>query len=215
MRRCMRSGVFAHAWGAVGAGARAERYAAFREVTEEVVDSTDTRRRPDRWWRVDRKNVGLAEQDIPERLLTGGVADLGLVGLDAIRDGDVSEPAAVVDQDPGKLIERVRAIQTMQPRVRLAKHAKTGEAVGVRSRRACSSIVDDENRYKNSWQGRNKSAAIIHPRPAWTSPTVEIVALWPGASKIRCSQPTGCSSRPLPRNRTSGGSCQGCTSSPP
>ena len=150
MRRCMRSGVFAHAWGAVGAGARAERYAASREVTEEVVDSTDTRRRPDRWWRVDRKNVGLAEQDIPERLLTGGVADLGPVGLDAIRDGDVSEPAAVVDQDPGKLIERVRAIQTMQPRVRLAKHAKTGEAVGVRSRRACSSIVDDENRYKNS-----------------------------------------------------------------
>jgi len=59
--------------------------------------------RPDRRRAARRQNAGPQQQHVPVAVLALAVSGLRPVGLHAVGDGDVSEPAAVVDEDAGQL----------------------------------------------------------------------------------------------------------------
>jgi hypothetical protein len=87
--------------------------------------------RPDRRRVLRRQEAGLSQQQIPVAVLAGGVADLGPVGLDAVGHGDVGQPAAVVDEDPGQLVVGEGAVQGGESLGPFADGVEGGESFRV------------------------------------------------------------------------------------
>src|SRR5674536_279373 len=73
----------------------------------------------------------IRDRDVPVAVLPGGVAGLGPVGLHAVLDSDLREPAAVMDQDPSELAVGEPPVGCGEPLGRGAQRVEGGEPFGV------------------------------------------------------------------------------------